>query len=300
MAVTLQIQSVIYHNEKASLLRALDSLSNAVRVNRETAKELGDVTVCYGDASAKPVFSNEEIGEIEARFAPFFTFRYTYFHENTGTAKGHNRMGRDCTADYMMIMNPDVLVCPHLFSNMLEYLLDPAKEAGMIEARQTPIEHPKEYDRETLETEWASTACAMFSTEMFRAIDGFDEKTFFLYCDDLDFSWRIRLAGKKVYYRPDCPVYHAKRLSATGGWQPTSAEIYFSQEAALLMAYKWSNYERFQKLYEQFSNSDEIGAKVIARFEEMKANNALPTPIDPEGRIARFLGDNYSENRFVL
>ena len=58
MAVTLQIQSVIYHNEKASLLRALDSLSNAVRVNRESAKELWEVTVCYGDASAKPVFSN--------------------------------------------------------------------------------------------------------------------------------------------------------------------------------------------------------------------------------------------------
>ena len=300
MAVTLQIQSVIYHNEKASLMRALDSLANAVRVNRETTKELGDVTVCYGDASAAPVFTAEELGELEARFSPFFAFRYTYFQENTGTAKGHNRMGKDCAADYMMIMNPDVLVCPHLFANMLEYLLDPAKEAGMIEARQTPIEHPKEYDRQTLETEWASTACAMFSTQMFREINGFDEKTFFLYCDDLDFSWRIRLAGKKVYYRPDCVVYHAKRLSAKGGWQPTSAEVYFSQEAALLMAYKWSNHDRFKKLYKQFSHSDEIGARVIAKFEEMKANNTLPEQIDPEGRVARFLGDYYSEQRFVL
>ena len=300
MAVTLQIQSVIYHNEKASLMRALDSIANAIRVNRETTKELGEVVFCYGDASSARVFSNEEVAEIQARFGEWFAFRYVFFNENTGTARGHNRMGEECTSDYMMIMNPDVLVCPNLFANMLEYLLDPSKEAGMIEARQTPIEHPKEYDRQTLETEWATTACAIFPTELFREINGFDAETFFLYCDDLDFSWRIRLAGKKVYYRPDCVVFHAKRLSGKGSWQPTSAEIYFSREAALLMAYKWSNKELFEMMYEQFSNGDEICLKAVAHFDEMKKSGRLPKQLDAEGKVARFVGDYYTDHRFVL
>lgn len=300
MAVTLQVQSVIYHNEKASLERALTSLANAVRVNRETTKELSAVTVCYGDASASPAYSPEEVNAIKTQFSPYFDFQYTYFNENTGSAKGHNLLGAACKSDHMLIMNPDVVVSPHLFGRMLEYLLDPTKNAGMVEAKQIPIEHPKEYDKKTLETDWATTACAMFPTELFHKLNGFDNQTFFLYCDDLDFSWRIRLEGKKIYYRPDCAVYHAKRLSAKGGWVPTSAEIYYSQESSLLMAYKWSNMERFETLYAQFSKDPGTGAKVIAHFEKMKENGTLPQQLDPEGKVAKFFGDNYAKHRFVL
>ena len=301
MAVSIQVQSVIYHNEQESLLRALDSLANAIRVDRESAKSLSDVTVCYGDASASPVFSDTEIAEIAQRFAEFFTFRYTFFDENTGSAKGHNRLGATCKSDYMMIMNPDVIVCPRLFGNMLSMFADPAKKAGMVEARQTPLEHPKEYNRETLETGWAATACAIFPTEVFRELNGFDCDTFFLYCDDVDFSWRVRLSGRKVYYRPDSVVFHAKRLSASGNWQPTSAEVYFSQEASLFMAYKWSNNRRFKKLYDIYSTSNEESMqKVIAKFEAMKRDGKLPAQLDPEHNVAKFVGDYYTKHRYVL
>jgi len=300
MSVSLQIQSVIYHNEKESLKRALQSIANAVRVNRNTGKELGEVFVCYGDASSEPIYTEEEIASLNAEFGDYFTLRYTYFHENTGSAKGHNRLGASCNTDYMLIMNPDVVVCPRLFSGMLEPLLDPNSDAGLVEARQTPVEHPKEYDRKTLETEWSATACAMFSTETFRALDGFDSNTFFLYCDDVDFSWRVRLLGKKLIYRPDCVVFHAKRLSATANWQPTSAEVYFSQEASLFMAYKWSNHARFKKLYKQFSNGDEVGKKVVAKFDDMKANGKLPKQLDPDHKVATFYGDYYAKNRYTL
>ena len=64
MSVSLQIQSVIYHNEKESLKRALQSLANAVRVNRNTGKELGEVFVCYGDASSAPIYTEEEIADM--------------------------------------------------------------------------------------------------------------------------------------------------------------------------------------------------------------------------------------------
>ncbi len=38
---------------------------------------------------------------------------------------------------------------------------------------------------------------------------------FFMYCEDVDLSWRLRLLGHRILYVPSAIVYH--RLSATGG-----------------------------------------------------------------------------------
>ncbi|MBQ8441160.1 MAG: glycosyltransferase [Clostridia bacterium] len=300
MAITVQVQSVIYHNDHESLMRAYESLANAVRVNRERSAEELRLIVHYGDASSAPVYSEAQLRELRSKFASSFDFQYTFFNENTGTSKGHNRVGLSCSADYIVVMNPDVIVCPRFFEKMLAPFFDAEKKAGIVEARQAPLEHAKEYDRVTLETEWATGACFMIPASLYREIGGFDEKTLFMYCDDVDISWRVRLTGRKIYYRPDCSVYHAKRLSATGNWVPTEAELYYSKEAALLMAYKWSNKKRFHKLYNLFAQGDEYGKRVIARFEQMKADNTLPEQLDPEGKVAKFVGDNYTEHRFFL
>ena len=81
---------------------------------------------------------------------------------------------------------------------------------------------------------------------------------------------------------------------------PTEAELYYSKEAALLMAYKWSNDKRFHKLYQMFADGDDYGKRVVARFEELKEKGELPARLDPEGTVARFVGDNFTEHRFVL
>ena len=175
------------------------------------------------------------------------------------------------------------------------------EEVGMVEARQTPIEHQKEYDVETLETDWATTACAVFSKALFDELNGFDSETFFLYCDDLDFSWRVRLAGYKIIYQPLAPVFHAKRLSVKASWQPTKAEQYYSAEAALLMAHKWSNPGRVEQLLQVYQNSqNENCEKAAAHFIELRAADKLPEPLDPEHRVAKFIGDYYTENRYIL
>lgn len=118
-------------------------------------------------------------------------------------------MAENTDADIMMIMNPDVILEPTCLCKLMEPLK--LKEVGMVEARQTPLEHAKEYNTKTGETEWASTACTVFKTEVYNKINGFDAETFFLYCDDLDFSWRVRLAGYKIIYMPTAIVYHAKK-----------------------------------------------------------------------------------------
>ncbi len=298
---SLQIQSVLYCNKKESLLKALKSIERAVELNKQTTGELGDVCVCYGDASPKPIFTSEEIADISKKFEGTFSFNYSYFDENTGSAKGHNKLGETCNSDYMLIMNPDVVVCPRVFHAMLKPFMDPALKCGMTEARQTPVEHPKEYDQKTYETGWATTAFAIFSTEIFRELNGFDQDMFFMYCDDLDFSWRVRMLDKKIYYIPEAIVFHAKTLSAKASWRPTNAEVYYSAEAAILMAYKWSNNQRCSKLYNDFKMSgDENLVRAAKHFDELKKSGKLPVQLDPKHKVSEFIGDYYTKHRFKL
>ena len=86
----------------------------------------------------------------------------------------------------------------------------------------------------------AHGAFAVTPRDLFDELGGFDEQTFFMYCDDVDYSWLVRESGHRVVFQPAAVVFHDKRLRHDGAWQPTSAERYYSAQAALLLAHKWS------------------------------------------------------------
>lgn len=292
----LQIQSVIYGNDVNALFKAIRALHQAVKIYNKRNDRM-QVRLIYGDSSPKPILNSKIQEEIKDKIHDEIEFEYRFFGFNSGTAKGHNLMAENTDADLMMIMNPDVIVEPGCISKLIEPLH--SDYVAMVEARQTPLEHAKEYDKRTGETDWASTACTIFKTEIYREIGGFDADTFFLYCDDLDFSWRIRLAGYKIIYRPSAIAYHAKNLSVSGTWQPTSAEIYYSAEAAMLLAYKWSNSERAEDLcYQYLTSGGDSEKKAAQEYMRRKKNGTLPQMIDPEHKIATFLGDEYCNMRF--
>lgn len=297
MGSSIQIQSILYKNEKDALKRAMDNLVNALRV--DGGAHVSSATLLWGDASPKPLFTPEEITALREACDGRLDIRYTFFKENTGTSKGHNRLFQCANAEYVMVMNPDVVVNPRIFEQMLRPFQD--EKVALTEARQTPIEHHKEYDIKTGETSWACTACVMISRWAYEELDGFDEKTFFMYCDDLDFSWRLRLKGYKVIYVPSAVVFHDKSLSAKGEWQPTYAERYYSAEAAVLMAHKWSNLEREAYLMKLFDNEkDEIGKKVVSEIRKRMREGRMPEPIDAEHKVAEFVGDDFGKSRFKM
>lgn len=296
--VTLQIQSIIYHNEKSALRKAVSQAANAVRVAKDYGIYISGKIV-YGDASAKAILSEEDIVDIWNLLPEHFTFEYHVFGFNTGTAKGHNLMAQHCEAAYLLVMNPDILMGAACLYELFHSLKN--KEAAMAEARQTPIEHAKIYNEKTGETQWASTACVLIRTSVFYKVKGFDEDTFFMYCDDVDFSWRTRLLGYKILYNPRAVVYHEKYLSVQAKWTPTSAERYYSAEAALLLAYKWSNFNRARKLlkqYEACGGADE--KRAAAQFRKRQKENRLPKPIDASHQIAKFVEDDYGDKRFQI
>lgn len=299
MSCSLQIQTVLYNNEKVNLFRSLDSIRQGIINNRKRGGVLDSFIVSYGDAAQTPLFDDGEIDEITAKYAPEFSFKYTFFNENTGSAKGQTLQGMKALTDYILVMNPDVILSPEFFTRIMEPFSDP--DVGISEARQCPIEHAKDYDTKTGETGWATGACSVIPTSVFKQVGGFDYKTFFLYCDDVDISWRIRLLGKKIIYQPLAPVYHAKRLSCSGGWQPTSAEVYYSAEAALFMAYKWSNDALCKQILNQFLSSEqEVYKKAANEFLRRKSDGTLPERLDPDHKVSEFIDGYYTKTRYIL
>ena len=295
---SLRVQSVLYNSDPKSVLRALTRLVRAVQIAK--ARDLvSTVELAWGDGSKTAVFDAAGLERAKSIAAGVIDLRYVVFGENKGTARGHNSLFESCEADFLLVMNPDVLLSPEC---LLE-LFRPFKvgNTGIVEARQLPIEHPKDYQPETGETSWASTACCLVPSRLMRMVRGFDADTFFLYCDDVDFSWRVRLAGFKVVYQPSAFVFHDKRLLPDGRWESGAAERYYSAEAALLLAHKYSRPDVLEHLLRVFSESNDPNfKKAVQEFKARKKRDELCPPIDPNHAVGEFVNGAYANHRFSL
>lgn len=292
----LQIQCVLYNLQLASIERALSYIEAATAYVRKHGW-IRSVKVSYGDCSPAPTLDNAALERLRRAFPGISSIDYTYFNANLGSAAGHNRLLAGAKSDLVMILNPDVLVAPDLLVELTDALS--GEQVGFVEARQLPVEHPKDYDRANGETSWGSTACLLGATQLFHALDGFDSNTFFLYCDDVDLCWRARLQGWKIIHRPNAVVYHDKRLTNSGGWIATAAEAYYSAEASLLLTYKYSRPDLTERYLSDFRASGNANlVKAASAFTLRKSTNRLPACLDPEHRVADFVDDHYGRHRF--
>lgn len=299
MNTTVQFQTVLYHCDKEALLKSIESIANAVRVSRENDQLVSMAHLLWGDASKEPMYTAAEIDALNKLYPGDVEIRYQFFNENTGTSLGHNRMLTMADDPLMVVMNPDVVINPRFFAETVPFFNDP--EIGIVEAKQLPVEHHKLYDEETGETGWASMACSMLRRACYEQIGGFDPDTFFMYCDDVDISWRARLNGWKLRYSPNAFVYHAKRLSSKGKWQPTHAEMVFSVEATLLILYKYSWNEVLQEALAEYRRQpEEEVAEALRLWERRVKENRLPKQIDPEHRVSFWPFSGGDRSRFDM
>lgn len=174
-------------------------------------------------------------------------------NNNPGFAKANNQALREATGDYLLLLNPDTLVERDTFSKCLDFMHShpdcgglgvkmlngegkflkeskrgfpsPAtsffKISGLI--RLFPHNHriAAYYmgdlnDNETNEIDILPGAFLMISKEALQKVGLLDE-SFFMYGEDIDFSWRIKLAGYKNYYLPSARIIHYKGESTKKG-----------------------------------------------------------------------------------
>ncbi len=184
------------------------------------------------------------------------SFIYCFFNENLGFAKGHNTLYRQANdSDFLLVLNPDAVFPFHLITRMVN-LADKHSDFGLIEARQIPLEHPKEFNLVTGEVSWASGACSLFKSHAFKECNGFDE-IFFMYCEDVDLSWRIRANNYKIYYCLDTFIYHSKHMTVSGMDQ-SEAEKYYGPLSTLLLRAKYGREDINVVVFNWLKNNDEL------------------------------------------
>jgi hypothetical protein len=272
-APVLKIQAVLYENDAAALDRFLSALVAC------TLPPGYRVLLHLGDCSAEPRLGPEAVAGWRRRFADaaWLDLRSTFFGANLGFGRGHNQLWREApTADRLLIINADAVPAFHLLDR-LSRLADARPEYGAVEARQIPIEHARRFDPVTLETAWVSGACGLFDAAAFDAVGGYDE-LFFLYGEDVDLSWRLRAAGRRLYVCPDTFLCHAKRL-VDGHVGVSEAERFHGALSSLLLRAKYGREDlNARPLTILRTDPSPLHQRLLAEYERLRPHLTPATP----------------------
>jgi GT2 family glycosyltransferase len=157
---------------------------------------------------------------------------------NNGFARGVNLLAKQSRAEFLFLLNPDTRLEKDCLETLVECMRsDP--HIGICDARQSPREHPKAWNTSTGETTWCSGAAALIRREAFDDAGGFDEQLFFMYCEDIDLSWRLWLKGWKCVYVPAAVVQHFTQDLALG--KRRTLENYFSFRNTLFLYHRYGS-----------------------------------------------------------
>jgi GT2 family glycosyltransferase len=215
---------VVFHNNAALVPRLFASLGT-LRVPL-TAYFLDNAS---GDGTAEAVVKS--IGNL-----PFPAY-LTRSLRNNGFGRGVNLLARMGSSEFVFILNPDTEVQADCLRLLLERMVGDDRIA-VAEARQSPREHPKAIDSRSGETTWCSGAAALVRRGAFEGVGGFDER-FFMYCEDVDLSWKFWLTGWKCVYVRDAVVQHFTQDLLPG--KRRTVENYFSFRNSLFLFYRFGS-----------------------------------------------------------
>lgn len=186
--------------------------------------------------------SSENIEKmILARFDNHPKFRYVDNKRNLGFSGAHNSFIRESSSEFVLPLNPDAVMSRTYISALLVAFHDPlvaAAEGKMLKpeplsgnswvldgtgmtisrARRSRERGQLEIDRSQYDLDTdvfgVSATAAMYRTSALEKVkfaekEYFDED-FFTYWEDLDLSWRLRLAGYRCLYVPAAIVFHSR------------------------------------------------------------------------------------------
>jgi GT2 family glycosyltransferase len=159
---------------------------------------------------------------------------------NLGFAAGCNAGALSATGDALVFLNPDTVLAPGALDGLVGPLEDP--EIGVVSARLRLLDQPELLNSAGNEVHvtgiaWAGlygkpasavgelrdvafpTGAAMaIRRELFQALGGFTEELF-MYQEDLELGWRVRLLGLRIVVNPEADVYHEYEFGRNPGKQ---------------------------------------------------------------------------------
>ncbi len=188
--------------------------------------------------------------------------------QNLGFGKACNLGAQQAQSEYLLFLNPDAAVYPDTLKKTLAYMQDPAHadvgicgvqlidESGHVSRSCARFPTPwgiaahafglgklfprlghfmAEWPHDTTrDVDHVIGAFYMVRRELFESLNGFDER-FFVYLEDLDFSYRARQAGWRSVYLADVQAFHAGGGTSN---QVKARRLFYSLRSRLLYAFK--------------------------------------------------------------
>lgn len=235
---------IVNYNVKYFLRQCLTSVYTSLRQLKDGSELDLDVWVVDNDSVD---------GSVEMVRQDFTSVHVIANHENVGFARANNQALARCTGQCLLLLNPDTVVEKDTFVRCVDFMTEHPDCGGlcvkMIDGKgnylkeskrgfPTPeasfykiigltslFPHSRRFaayymghlsEDEVNEIEIMPGAFLMFRREVYEKTGGLDE-SYFMYGEDIDFSWRIRLAGWKNYYLPTTHIIHYKGESTKKG-----------------------------------------------------------------------------------
>ncbi len=214
-------------------------------------------------------------GEIRISRSKFPNFKVIFNKENLGFAGGNNvglRYALKNKADFIFILNNDTEIKNDCVLNLWQTFKEEEKigiaspkiyyapgfefhkeryqkkdlgrviwyAGGKIDwdnvlGRHLGVDEVDQGQYEKREENECATGCAfMAKRAVFESVGFFDER-FFLYLEDLDFSYRVVKAGFKLIFNPQAIVWHKNAGSSSAG---SALQTYYFTRNRLLFAQK--------------------------------------------------------------
>jgi hypothetical protein len=240
-----------------------------------------------------------QLGGLEAFQDESFTVKSICIDRKCGYGEKQNLMWTQHSSklsdpfDAFMTINPDMILLPDVVDKLYSTYENEAGQAFIVEARQFPVENPpRVFDPQTQEVDWCSGACILISRAFFEREGGFDENIF-LYCEDVDLSWRAWLAGRKCIYRYDAIAAHITRALFEERYNSFSVPVheYYMALSHLILTWKYFShqarvYEEKMKLfwaYEWIAHNTKEAA--LAEFQRLQLRIRTQTKLHPRIKI---------------
>jgi 2-polyprenyl-3-methyl-5-hydroxy-6-metoxy-1,4-benzoquinol methylase/glycosyltransferase involved in cell wall biosynthesis len=207
-------------------------LVSAVVINYEGGPHLlGCLESLLGDSvpvQAIVVDNGSEDGSTAAAVERFPEVEVVRPPVNLGFAGGANAGARSARGDLLLFLNPDVRLADGCLEALVAELEDPSvgvvSPAIALEA-SGELEYGSTIDvlgypagiRTSAAPLYVSGCALMTEAELFRAMGGFDDR-YFMFVEDVDYCWRILLAGHDIRVRRDALAFHVGGASTPGGY----------------------------------------------------------------------------------